>query len=176
MAPEQIQGQKVDGRTDIYALGIVLYEMLVGWVPFSATTPVAALYKQVNESPPPLRQANINVPDWLEAIVMKALEKSPGERFQRASEFAEALRERRLPSKPRTPVPVERLRKGKPAPVESQRRSNLVPILLVGIVILLLALLGGGAFLVFGGGTGGGPTLTPLMIEVTKIITPTPMP
>ncbi|MFN2226517.1 MAG: protein kinase domain-containing protein, partial [Anaerolineae bacterium] len=68
MAPEQIQGQKVDARTDIYALGIVLYESLTGWTPFSTTTPVATLYKQVNEPPPPLRQANINIPVWLEDV------------------------------------------------------------------------------------------------------------
>jgi serine/threonine protein kinase len=106
MAPEQIQGQKVDGRTDIYALGIVLYEMLVGWVPFSAHTPVAALYKQVNEPPPPLRQANINVPDWLDAVVLKALAKSPSERFQQASDFAEALRQREAPRRVTTPRPT----------------------------------------------------------------------
>ena len=69
MAPEQIQGQKVDGRTDIYALGIVLYEMLAGWAPFSSSTPVASLYKQVNEPPPPLRQVNINIPAWLDGIL-----------------------------------------------------------------------------------------------------------
>ena len=59
MAPEQLQGQQVDGRADIYALGVVLFEMLAGWSPFSAPTPMAAMYKQMNEPPPPLRQINV---------------------------------------------------------------------------------------------------------------------
>jgi serine/threonine protein kinase len=150
MAPEQIQGQKVDGRTDIYSLGIVLYEMLVGWAPFSSTTPVAALYKQVNEPPPPLRQANINVPAWLEAVVNRALAKSPQERYQQASDFADALRQRRAPE--RTPVPI---RTATPAKVprlepEGKRRRTAVPVLIAGIVLLLLALVAVAAVLLSG--------------------------
>jgi len=94
MAPEQIQGQPVDGRTDIYALGIVLYEMVTGWAPFSTPTPVATLYKQVNEPPPPLHQVNVNVPDWLEGVVGKALAKRPEGRYQQAADLAAALRSR----------------------------------------------------------------------------------
>jgi tRNA A-37 threonylcarbamoyl transferase component Bud32 len=94
MAPEQIQGQPVDGRTDIYSLGIVLYEMLTGWAPFSTPTPVATLYKQVNEPPPPLHQVNVNVPDWLEGVVGRALVKRPEGRYQQAAELATALRSR----------------------------------------------------------------------------------
>ena len=100
MAPEQIQGQPVDGRTDIYALGIVLYEMVTGWAPFSTPTPVATLYKQVNEPPPPLHQVNVNVPDWLEGVVGKALAKRPEGRYQQASEFAAALRSRGVSASP----------------------------------------------------------------------------
>ena len=94
MAPEQIQGQPVDGRTDIYSLGIVLYEMVTGWAPFSTPTPVATLYKQVNEPPPPLHQVNVNVPDWLEGVVTRALAKRPEGRYQQAGELAAALRSR----------------------------------------------------------------------------------
>ena len=100
MAPEQIQGQPVDGRTDIYALGIVLYEMVTGWAPFSTPTPVATLYKQVNEPPPPLHQVNVNVPDWLEGVVGKALAKRPEGRYQQASELAAALRSRGVGASP----------------------------------------------------------------------------
>ncbi len=100
MAPEQIQGQPVDGRTDIYALGIVLYEMVTGWAPFSTPTPVATLYKQVNEPPPPLHQVNVNVPDWLEGVVGKALAKRPDGRYQQASELAAALRSRGVGASP----------------------------------------------------------------------------
>jgi serine/threonine protein kinase len=159
MAPEQIQGQKVDGRTDIYALGIVLYEMLVGWAPFSSTTPVAALYKQVNEPPPPLRQANINIPAWLEAVVAKALAKSPVERYQQASEFAEALRQRRAPG--RTPVPIRTATPTKisRAEPEAKGRRKVVPVLIAGIVVLLLVLVAVVAALLSGNEAGPtGPT------------------
>jgi hypothetical protein len=168
MAPEQIQGQKVDGRTDIYALGIVLYEMLVGWVPFSAHTPVAALYKQVNEPPPPLRQANINVPDWLDAVVLKALAKSPSERFQQASDFAEALRQREAPRRVTTPRPTTPRGLEKQPAEERKKRGALLPILIGGIVVLLLALVIGGVLLL-GGGGGGEGTVTPMV--VTRVIT-----
>jgi serine/threonine-protein kinase len=154
MAPEQIQGQKVDGRTDIYALGIVLYEMLVGWAPFGATTPVAALYKQVNEPPPPLRQANINVPTWLEAVVNKALAKSPAERYQNASDFAEALRQRRAPGKVPTPVPATAPRETPSPEPKRKKRGPLVPILIAGIVIIILALIAVSAYMAASGGLG----------------------
>lgn len=167
MAPEQIQGQKVDGRTDLYALGIVLYEMLVGWVPFSAHTPVAALYKQVNEPPPPLRQANINIPDWVESVVLKALAKSPQDRYQQASDFAEALRQRR-PSKVPTPPPVTARRAVEQPVPERKRRGGLVPILIGGIVILLLGVLAVGIILLMGG-TDGQVTETPVIM--TRIVT-----
>ena len=168
MAPEQIQGQKVDGRTDIYALGIVLYEMLVGWVPFTATTPVAVLYRQVNEPPPPLRQANINVPPWLEAVAIKALTKTPQDRYQQASEFAEALRQRRAPEKVPTPAPAAARRATKQPQPERKRRGLLIPTLIGGIVVLLLALLGVGAYLLTRDGRGE-TTATPLIM--TRIVT-----
>jgi serine/threonine-protein kinase len=161
MAPEQVQGQKVDARTDIYAMGLVLYEMLTGWVPFSATTPMATLYKQVNEPPPPLTQSNVSVPDWLEQVVEKALAKRPSDRFQHANEMANALRKGGPPVKRRTPAPVP---VAKPAPTTSggkgAGRSKLLPILIIGIVLLLLALLIGGILLTCGGPPGPPPVIT----------------
>lgn len=178
MAPEQIQGQQVDGRTDIYALGNVLYEMLVGWAPFATTTPVAALYKQVNEPPPPIRQANIHVPAWLEAIVNKALAKRPQDRFQTAGEFAQALRERRIPERVKTPTPTPVPVTG-PLPeravVKRKPAKNPVPLIIAGIAALLILVLGAAAILLLGG--GGGPTqTTPKAITITRIVTPTPLP
>jgi len=175
MAPEQIQGQKVDGRTDIYALGIVLYEMLVGWAPFSATTPVAALYKQVNEPPPPMRQINVNIPDWLEAVVVKSLAKRPQDRYQRGSEFAEALRQRRAPAKTPPPLPATApVPVGKAEPEEKRKRS-IVPIL-IGAIVLLFVALAVAAVLLLNGGGGTTPAGTPSVLTITRVITPTPPP
>lgn len=151
MAPEQIQGQKVDARTDIYALGIVLYEMLAGWAPFSSTTPVAALYKQVNEPPPPLRQANISIPAWMEAVVSKALAKSPLDRYQQASDFAGALRQRQAPGHTPAPTRISTPAKVPRVETEGKGRRKAVPVLIAGIVLLLLALVAVVVILLSGG-------------------------
>jgi ligand-binding sensor domain-containing protein/tRNA A-37 threonylcarbamoyl transferase component Bud32 len=91
MAPEQLQGQPVDARTDIYALGVVLYQTLTGEPPFVAETPLAvALMHMYNPLRPP-RQLNPNIPESIERIILRAMAKDPSDRFQTASEMAEAL-------------------------------------------------------------------------------------
>ena len=89
MAPEQALGKKVDHRADIYALGIVAYEMLTGVVPFSADTPVAVLMKHANE-PLPIPPSD-QVPDSLLQPVLKALAKDPSDRWESAGAFAAGL-------------------------------------------------------------------------------------
>jgi serine/threonine protein kinase len=93
MAPEQLQGQQLDGRADIYALGLMLYEMLTGRPPFQADTPAAYMQMQLNQQPPPMVQAcpGIDVPPALEACVMRALAKAPYQRPQTADIFADEL-------------------------------------------------------------------------------------
>ena len=87
LSPEQAQGQQVDGRSDIYSLGIVLYELLTGAPPFTGDSPVAIAYKQVNEIPVPPSSRVPDLPISLDAVVMKALAKNPANRYQDAGEL-----------------------------------------------------------------------------------------
>jgi hypothetical protein len=92
MAPEQIARKEVDARTDVYALGCVVYAMLCGRPPFADTgDDMQLLYRQVHEPVEPVRRIAPDVPEELEAVVMKALAKHPSQRFQSAREFAKAL-------------------------------------------------------------------------------------
>ena len=91
MSPEQIEGRTVDARCDIYALGIILYEMLVGEVPFADQSTPAVLVKQLKERPIRPSLKNAAVPPALEAIALRCLEKDPEQRFQTADAVAAAL-------------------------------------------------------------------------------------
>jgi serine/threonine-protein kinase len=82
MAPEQALGNAVDGRTDIYSLGVVIYRMLTGEVPFVRSNSMATVYAHVNEPPPPLRILRPETPKSVEAVVLKALAKRPEDRYQ----------------------------------------------------------------------------------------------
>ena len=85
MSPEQAQGTNVDHRTDIYSLGVVLYEMLAGRVPFEGDSTMAVIYKHINEPPPPIE----NIPAQIQSVITKALAKNPDDRYQNARDLAE---------------------------------------------------------------------------------------
>jgi beta-lactam-binding protein with PASTA domain/tRNA A-37 threonylcarbamoyl transferase component Bud32 len=96
LSPEQAQGRPVDARSDLYSIGIILYELLTGRVPFDAESPVSVALKQVSEAPIPPRELDPSLPPALEGVVLHALEKDPARRFQNADEFIEALHAARL--------------------------------------------------------------------------------
>ena len=165
MSPEQSQGTRVDGRSDIYSLGIVLYHMVTGRVPFQATTPVATLYQIVHQPPPPPRTINPSIPPYLESIILRALAKQPDARFATGREMAQALRERRmvatsdaetqLVGAAALPAAVSSAtaRPATPTPASKTRSGGAGLRILAGLLVLvILALAAGAAYLALGPG------------------------
>ena len=91
LSPEQAQGQHVDAASDLYSIGVMLYEMLVGHVPFGGDSAVSIALKHVSDAPQPIRELRPDVHPALEAAVMRALNKDPAQRYRNADEFIAAL-------------------------------------------------------------------------------------
>jgi len=91
MAPEQVEGKEVDVRSDMYSLGIILYEMLTGRLPFEGDTPLAVAMKHKGETPRDPKELNAQIPEDLSQVILKCLEKSPDSRYQTAGELLSDL-------------------------------------------------------------------------------------
>ncbi|HEX3052357.1 MAG TPA: serine/threonine-protein kinase [Aggregatilineaceae bacterium] len=149
MSPEQVSGEQVDARSDIYSMGIMLYEMLAARLPFDseADTVASTLIKHITEAPPPLPE----VPRSVETVVMRALAKDRTARYQRAGELALDLRA--AYGLPMTPLEMAAITPGsRPSPYETKklpkpRERKQWPLIAAGLVVLLLILGGAGLLL-----------------------------
>lgn len=93
VSPEQAEGNPLDQRTDIYSLGVVLYQMVVGRVPYQDTNPMRVIFKHIHEPPPTPRSVRPDLPEAVEQVILTAMAKDPAKRYDHAAELADALRE-----------------------------------------------------------------------------------
>lgn len=143
MSPEQVEGEDLDQRSDIYSMGVILYEMVTGRTPFEGKTPMSVAMKHVTEKPKEPRGLNMQIPEDLSRVIMKCMEKDKTRRYQRALDLLYALKEieRRIPAIERV-KPARRPITSREITVSFSIRRFLIPV----AAVLGAAIIGGGVW------------------------------
>ncbi|MBU6424700.1 MAG: serine/threonine protein kinase [Rhodospirillales bacterium] len=194
MSPEQFMGQTVDARTDLYSSGVMLYQLLTGEKPFDGGL-TAIMHKVLHTEPPAPSALSVSVTPAMDAVVKKAMAKQPGDRFDSASDFAQALRDaaeakttpaesfslslddfsgdatmvaprKATPAAPPPPAPA-------PTPTPAAKKGPS-PMLLGSGAIVLLAVLGGGGYMLFGGHKQAAPQTAATTTPPAQPVQPQP--
>jgi serine/threonine protein kinase/Tfp pilus assembly protein PilF len=172
MSPEQIQGGEVDSRSDIFSFGVVFYEMLTGHIPFRGEHEAAMMYSIVNEEPQPIEDYRPELSSEVSHIIKKALEKSPGDRYQHVVDMVVDLRRLKKESTKVSRVSLEHVsaesgRKPERQPAASRRQSRFI--IAAGVVVVVVAvavlMLSRSFFLGQGGSTSARKMLVVLPFE-----------
>ena len=197
LSPEQARGERVDARSDLYSTGCLLYELLTGRPPFLGDSPVAIAYQHVRENPVPPSRVDPEVPQWADAIVLRAMEKDPRDRYQSAAEMRADIQRalQGVPvAAPRTAAYGTATQRVGPAtamatgamtgyqygrdddgyPPEPTERRWLPIVLWIAGILVVLGVVGGVLYAILGGGSSGhavpqvnGQTLTQAEKEIT---------
>ncbi len=165
MSPEQAQGYKVDARTDVYALGVLIFETFTGQVPFRGETPISPILKHLHDQPP-LDSSQLPLP--LRPVLKRAMAKDPNARYPTARSLADALRDARQPSRKQQPVATAVLEAPTLPKHAPPARRGLAPWLLSNPLVAVGA---GAAFLL--SRTGGPTAPTPGAPSPTAAVVPT---
>jgi serine/threonine-protein kinase len=160
MSPEQVEGKATDGRSDLYAYGLILYEMVTGDVPFTGESTLKVMYQRIQEKPKNPKLVNPSLPNWLVRIIMRCLEKDPADRYQNAYEILGDLQGSQSGSGASRGVS----RSGSTVQIQIPEFANRRWVLITGgVVIVLLGTLAipKVRHLIFGGsGKGSGSTIS----------------